>query len=88
MTDFDKRIDEIADEYTHLLSFGGEDFSAIKDIVKSAMLSALEEFAKLEPSDGDLFGYSVRFGLDEQCFKSACRAMRAAQLKEIQGGKK
>jgi hypothetical protein len=50
VSDFNKRLDEIAEEYTHLLSFGGEDFSEIKDIVKSAMLQAIDEFAKLEPN--------------------------------------
>jgi hypothetical protein len=94
-TDFSKRLDEIARAADHrifVMGGGAEE-------IKSAMLAAIEEFAKLEPSEeaiGDgadafLTVKNAQGGMRVPLIQSlpfAYRAMLAAQWKEIEEGRK
>jgi hypothetical protein len=76
--DFSKRLDEIAKE---LGAYVGE---AHLTKIEAALLKAIEEFAKLEPSEEVIREVCLTrpFGI-----KQIYRTMCAAQWKEIQEGK-
>ena len=87
MTDFDKKLDEIARYANDQLADPPDLYTSDEDIIKSAMLAAIELYAQREPNE--LVVVIGNITLAEQSrknYQSAVeifRAMQAAQLKEI-----
>jgi hypothetical protein len=87
MTDLAQKIEDLAAGVTF-----GDRHTALYKEIKSAIYAGIEEALKMEPSEGVIYAGHVHcrrgpeFSLDsaEKCFL----AMRAAQWKEIEEGRK
>ncbi len=88
MTDFSKRLDEISEKTASGIRFA--DTCPLPEArIKSAMLQALDEFAKLEPSKAAIIAgrEALRHTASNVLAMQAYRAMTAAMLAEIKDGK-
>ena len=98
MTDFSKRLDEIALEAWQGFAAQGFNTQDYTHHCRRAMLLAIAEFAKLEPSEEALkWGGSALkkshpkhggLSLTQSRMRMIYCALMAAQLKEIRGGRK